>query len=138
MIFALVDVLGVEKMKFKRKLFFVSVICIFIFCVITILFIKINNCLEEYHIHDVDAFDVIAVDLGIKDHIKIPNRKGADFVLAREDWNFENYFDSEIELVDQYGTDYEYILSNGDSVWIEMTDEWCMFFRIYKIWSIDN
>jgi hypothetical protein len=127
-------------MKSKKKIFFVTVICIFIFVlsVITILFVNINKRLEEYHINDINAVDVIAVDLGIKDYIKISNKNGADFVLAKENWNFENYFEDEIKFVEQYGTDYEYIMDNGKSVWFEKTDEWCIFFRIYKIWTIDN
>ncbi len=94
---------------------------------------KINGYLDKYDTGTATFGDVAAVNLYLKDYVKIGETENSDLVLSRSWWFFGLTVMKNYKKVDQLGTAFIYEDKDNNTYYVIETDEWCHFFRVYSV-----
>lgn len=93
----------------------------------------INEYLDEYNTGTATFDDVKAVNLHLKDYVKIGETETSDLVLSRSYWFFGITLMSGYKKSKRFGNIFTYRDKNNNSYSVTATDEWCPFFRVYSV-----
>ena len=94
---------------------------------------EINKYLDEYETGTATYEDVRAVNLFLKDYVKIGETEKSDLVLSRSIWFFGATMMFGYKKVDRLGSGYVYKDKNNNTYSVIETNEWCPFFRVYSV-----
>ena len=94
---------------------------------------KINEYLDEYDTGTATFQDVMAVNLHLKDYLKIGETEASDIVLSRSWWFFGITLMSRYKKTDRLGSTFVYEDKKGNHYAVTETDDWRRYFRVYSV-----
>lgn len=94
---------------------------------------EINKYLDKYDTGTATFEDVRAVNLHMKNYVKIGETETADIVLSRSYWFFGFTLMNGYKKIDRLGSTFVYEDKKGNHYAVTETDDWCRYFRVYSV-----
>ena len=127
--------MGLCEMKNAKKIIIATIIAI---CVVGSTYLGIRAMLNQYDTGTATVWDVIAVNVGIKEYVPVEDCGTYEKILVRKPWSAEgSSIVQGLTFEGQMGRGYPYHDVDGNRIIIVGTDAWCPLFRVYEVSGMD-